>query len=108
MFCDVEFNNFEGTYFDLSYLSCEKVTRHDYITALVANGGAELSKHMRVCVWFYEAFLVWYASRLWLCMPGNPPEKAVLGTVCLQCICTFLFVCMRECLGGTDFTHDLI
>jgi len=71
----------------LSYLSCEKVTRHDYITALVANGGAELSKHTRECVWFYEAFLVWYASRLWCCMPGNPEIV---------------------CLGGTDFTHDLL
>lgn len=68
----------ELTVIGFSYLRCEKMTRHDYITALVANGEAEQTQE---CVCGFYAFLVWYASGLWLCMSGNPPKKARL-----QCI----------------------
>lgn len=54
------------------------MTRHDYITALVASDEVEQTQES-VCVFFM--FLVWYASGLWLCMPGNPSEKDGL-----QCI----------------------
>lgn len=46
----------ELTVIGFSYLSCEKITRHDYITALVANGEAEQTQGS-VCVVFMS---FWY------------------------------------------------
>ncbi len=54
----------ELTVIGFSYLSCEKMTRHDYITALVANGEAEQTQES-VCVV--------------LCVSGMPPG---FGFVC--------------------------
>ncbi len=54
----------ELTVIGFYYLSCEKMTRHDYITALVANGEAEQTQES-VCVV--------------LCVSGMPPG---FGFVC--------------------------